>query len=72
MNSSIYSADRATYLRIVVVALMVSIGIVGFAISARVSAFRSLQAANVGQVERAEFSGRKAALASPVRPNAPI
>jgi hypothetical protein len=35
MNSSVYSADRATYLRIVVVALIASIGIVGFAMSAR-------------------------------------
>jgi hypothetical protein len=37
MNSSIYSADRKTHLRIVTVALAVSIAIVGFAISVRVT-----------------------------------
>lgn len=37
MNSSVYSADRATYLRIVLVALLASIAVVGFAISARTS-----------------------------------
>ena len=38
MNSSVYSADRATYLRIVTVALLASMAIVGFAISVRTSA----------------------------------
>ena len=37
MNASVYSADRATYLRIVIVALLASIAIVGFAVSARIS-----------------------------------
>jgi hypothetical protein len=34
MNSSVYSADRATHLRIVVAALMASIGMVLFALAA--------------------------------------
>jgi hypothetical protein len=35
MNHSIYSADRATHLKIVVVALVAGIAVVGFGISAR-------------------------------------
>jgi hypothetical protein len=35
MNHSIYSADRTTHLKIVVVALVVGIGVAGFGISAR-------------------------------------
>jgi len=38
MNYSIYSADRTTHLKIVVVALVVSIGVTGFGISARMNA----------------------------------
>jgi hypothetical protein len=38
MNHSICSADRATHLKIVVVALVVSIGVTGFGISARINA----------------------------------
>ena len=38
MNYSIYNADRATHLKIVVVALVASIGVVGLGIAARVSA----------------------------------
>jgi hypothetical protein len=37
MNSSVYSADRATHLKIVVTTLVVSIGIVALALSAHVS-----------------------------------
>ena len=37
MSSSVYNADRTTHLRIVAVALMASIAIVGLAISARVN-----------------------------------
>ena len=36
MNHSIYSADRMTHLKIVVVALVAAVAISGFAISARV------------------------------------
>jgi hypothetical protein len=35
MNHSIYSADRTTHLKIVVVALVAAIGVAGFGISAR-------------------------------------
>ena len=35
MNHSIHSADRATHLKIVVVALVAGIAVAGFAISAR-------------------------------------
>lgn len=37
MNHSIYSADRMTHLKIVVVALVAGIAVAGFSISARVS-----------------------------------
>ena len=37
MNHSIHSADRATHLKIVVMALVVGIAVAGFALSARVS-----------------------------------
>jgi hypothetical protein len=35
MNHSIYSADRSTHLKIVVVALIAGIAVAGFSISAR-------------------------------------
>lgn len=35
MNHSIYSADRSTHLKIVVVALVAGIAVMGFGISAR-------------------------------------
>ena len=35
MNHSIYSADRTTHIKIVVVALVAGIAVVGFGISAR-------------------------------------
>ncbi len=38
MNHSIHSADRATHLKIVVVALVAGIAVAGFAISARTNA----------------------------------
>jgi len=37
MNHSIYSADRSTHLKIVVVALVAGIAVAGLGISARVS-----------------------------------
>jgi hypothetical protein len=37
MNYSIYNADRTTHLKIVVVALVASIGVAGFGIAAHVS-----------------------------------
>ena len=38
MNHSIYSADRTTHLKIVVVALVAGIAVAGFGISARTGA----------------------------------
>jgi hypothetical protein len=38
MNHSVYSADRTTHLKIVVVALSLSTAMVGFAVSARIGA----------------------------------
>lgn len=38
MNHSIYSADRTTHLKVVVVALIAGITVAGFGISARVNA----------------------------------
>ena len=35
MNHSIYSADRATHLKVVVVALVTAVALAGFGISAR-------------------------------------
>jgi hypothetical protein len=37
MNHSIYSADRSTHLKIVVVALVAAIAVAGFGISARIN-----------------------------------
>jgi len=61
MNSSIYSADRATHQRVVAVALLISIAIVGFAISARVTSMNNLHAmARPGVVVKVETPGRQA------------
>jgi hypothetical protein len=38
MNHSIYSADRMTHLKVVVIALVAGIGIAGFGIAARINA----------------------------------
>jgi len=38
MNASLYNADRTTHLRIIAVALTLSLVIAGFAVSARISA----------------------------------
>ena len=37
MNHSIYSTDRTTHVKIVVAALVASIGVAGFAIAARIN-----------------------------------
>lgn len=47
MNHSIYSADRSTHLKIVVVALVAGIAVVGFGISARTSSDDLTQTAHV-------------------------
>jgi len=65
MNSSVYSADRATHLRVLTVALVASITIVGFAISARVNAIEMTQTMTIGRSQKAEIP--KAAAAAPGR-----
>ena len=47
MNHSIYSADRSTHLKIVVVALVAGIAVAGFGISARTSSDDYAQTARV-------------------------
>ncbi len=47
MNHSLYSADRMTHLKIVVVALVAAIGIAGLGISARLSAGDGVQTARM-------------------------
>jgi hypothetical protein len=47
MNHSIYSADRSTHLKIVVVALVAGIAVAGFGISARTSSDEFTQTAHV-------------------------
>lgn len=62
MNSSIYSADRATHLRVVAIALVISIAIVGLGISARVSAIGAmLVSAHPAQIVKAGRVNREAA-----------
>jgi hypothetical protein len=47
MNHSIYSADRSTHLKIVIVALVAGIAVAGFGISARTSSDDFTQTAHV-------------------------
>jgi hypothetical protein len=47
MNHSIYSADRSTHLKIVVVALVAGIAVAGFGISARSTSDEFTQTARV-------------------------
>jgi hypothetical protein len=47
MNHSIYSADRSTHLKIVVVALIAGIAVAGFGISARTNSDDYAQTAHV-------------------------
>jgi hypothetical protein len=47
MNHSIHSADRATHLKIVVVALVAGIAVAGFGISARTNSSDYTQTAHV-------------------------
>lgn len=47
MNHSIYSADRSTHLKIVVVALVAGIAVAAFGISARTSSDDGYQTARV-------------------------
>jgi hypothetical protein len=64
MNSSIFSADRATHLRVVAIALVISIAIVGLGIAARVSAIGVMQAnAHPAQIVKAGQVSREAVAA---------
>jgi hypothetical protein len=47
MNHSIYSADRSTHLKIVVIALIAGIAVAGFGISARNSSDDYTQTARI-------------------------
>jgi hypothetical protein len=62
MNSSVYSADRATHLRILVVTLIASMALVSFALSARLGALEIAQSAKVEMaVKRPIVAGASAA-----------
>jgi len=62
MNSSIYSADRATHLRIVVVALAGSIAIMAFSLSARVGSIVAAPAiVEAGKLRGLDLTGKEAA-----------
>lgn len=52
MNHSIYSADRMTHLKIVVVALVAGFMVAGFGISARMSSDDGTQIARVIKADR--------------------
>jgi hypothetical protein len=65
MNHSIYSADRATHMKIVAAALVASIGIAGFAIAVRINTADGFsQTAHVTNV-KARLQDTKFAAASP-------
>jgi hypothetical protein len=59
MNHSIYSADRSTHLKIVVVALVAGIAVAGFGISARTSSDDGL-----AQTARVIKAGKPVAITS--------
>lgn len=62
MNFSVYSADRATHLRIVVVALVASISIVGFSISVRRISTETTHAMTVDRDQQVKILRKKEAL----------
>lgn len=67
VNYSIYSADRTTHLKIVVVALVAGIGVAGFGIATRVNTDDGYsQTAHAIKI-KARLEDRKFALAMPAR-----
>ncbi|MBI5262120.1 MAG: hypothetical protein HY852_09935 [Bradyrhizobium sp.] len=52
MNHSMYSADRATHLKVVVVALVAAIVVAGFSITAHVTANDGYQTARVIKADK--------------------
>ncbi len=65
MNSTIYSADRATHIRIVALALIAAILVAGFAASVRLSSSSRLQAEmNTGRGDKAQTPSRQPTTAS--------
>jgi hypothetical protein len=65
MNYSIYSADRATHLKIVVVALVASIGIASFGIAAHINA--GDQYSQTAHVVKASRPSLRLAIVMPAR-----
>jgi hypothetical protein len=66
MNSSIYSADRTTHLRIVTLALAISIAIAAFAISTRLGGAVAVHAnEHAGQFHKPGTPSQEAAARSP-------
>ena len=59
MNHSIYSADRSTHLKVVVVALIAGIAVAGFGISARTTSDEGFT-----QTARALKAGKPVAITS--------
>ena len=65
MNHSIYSADRMTHVKVVVIALVAGIGVAGFGIAARINAGdRYAQTAHILKA-KVPLQDRKFALALP-------
>lgn len=60
MNFSVYSADRATHLRIAVVALIASTAIVGFSISARLNSIEPTWAMNIDRYQQVKIPREEA------------
>lgn len=65
MNHSIYSADRATHIKIVVVALVAGIGIAGFGIAVRININKEYSETAQVIKTKARLQDKQFAFASP-------